>query len=333
MKKDENKKSDFEQVLEAISSKKHFLIVSHARPDGDAIGSQLALSYALKQIGKLAHVVCRDQPPAYFRFLPGLSDIIFTDTIEETFDAVIVLECGSLERTEIEGLNKQFLINIDHHIGNSMYGSVNWFDETAAACGEMVFRIISALGIPLTKDIATLLYVTILTDTGSFRHSNITEHTFDICKTISAAGVSPAEVSDIVFQQERLEKLRLTGLLLNQMELQGNGQVAVLNVSKKILKNTGCSIGDLEGLVNLPLDVSEVQAVVLFKELEDGIKVNLRSKGNIDVRTVATQFGGGGHRNAAGFNCPSSDKATQEVIIEDVLSAIKNTKHHTPTQQ
>ena len=149
MKNDENKKSDFDQVLEAISSKKHFLIVSHARPDGDAIGSQLALSYALKQIGKLTQVVCRDEPPAYFRLLPGLSDIIFTDSIEETFDAVIVLECGSLERTEIEGLDKQFLINIDHHVGNSMYGAVNWFDETAAACGEMVFRIITALGIPL----------------------------------------------------------------------------------------------------------------------------------------------------------------------------------------
>ena len=214
-----------------------------------------------------------------------------------------------------------------------MYGSVNWFDESAAACGEMVFRIITALGIPLTKDIATLLYVTILTDTGSFRHSNITKYTFDICRAISASGVSPAEVADIVFQQERLEKLRLTGLLLNQMELAGNGQVAILNVSKNILKDTGCSIGDLEGLVNLPLDVSEVQAVVLFKELDDGVKVSLRSKGKIDVRTVATRFGGGGHRNAAGFNCQNSNNTTQELIIEDVFSAIKRAKHHTPKLQ
>jgi phosphoesterase RecJ-like protein len=264
----------------------------------------------------------RDPVPPYLLTFPGAADVVVTDHIEDTFDAAVILECGSMERTEITGLDRSVVINVDHHVGNTMYGAVNWFDETAAACGEMVFDIVKGLDVPLTPDIASFLYVTILTDTGAFHHANITARTFDICRQIAEAGVSPAAVAARVYQQGSLGKLRLTGALLERMELCGNGRVAVLHVDEALLDETGGVPDDLEGLINLPLAARDVQAVVLFKDLPDRLRVSVRSKAGIDVRAVATTYGGGGHRNASGFSIDPPLEQSGPKVVADIVAAV-----------
>ncbi len=309
-------------VLDAVRERRRFVVASHARPDGDAVGSQLALAGALRQLGKEALVVSRDPLPQYCLSLPGASEVTHASRVSGDFDAAVVLECGSLERTELDGLQRYFLINVDHHAGNTLYGAVNWLDETAAACGEMVFDIVQGLGVPLTAAIAAPLYVAILTDTGSFQHGNVTARTFDICRRIAAAGVSPAAAAAAVYQQGSVGKLRLTGALLAGMELQAGGRVAVLHVDDGMLREAGCGLDDLEGLINLPLAAADVRAVLLFKDFEGQLRVSVRSKGSIDVRAVAVAYGGGGHRNASGFSVQHPLDAARRRVVADVAAAV-----------
>ena len=310
------------QVLEALETRDRFVLAAHARPDGDSIGSQLALAYALRHLGKQVRLVSHDPAPPYVQSFPGISDLEVTEHVSGSFDAAVVLECGSPDRTEVSGLDQYFMVNIDHHVGNTMYGAVNWFDESAAACGEMVFDVVKGLGVPLTKDIATHVYLAILTDTGSFHHSNITARTFEICRQIADAGVLPATVAAHVYQQSSIGKLRLTGALLDGMELVSGGRIAVLKVDDQILRETRCAADDMEGLINLPLTAREVQAVILFKRFGDQLRVSLRSKGDIDVRTVATAYGGGGHYNAAGFSLSTSLGQASPRVVADVVAAV-----------
>src|SRR6266850_5863665 len=179
------------QIADAIRARRRFVLSSHSRPDGDSIGSQLAIAYALGALGKDVRVVNSDAAPAPLMAFQGVPEIELADRVEGDFDAAIVMECGDLARTGVAGLDRFFVINIDHHPGNSRYGQINWFDPTAAACGEMVFDLIRALDVALSVDIATHIYLAILTDTGSFHYSNISPRTFDMCRQTVEAGVDP----------------------------------------------------------------------------------------------------------------------------------------------
>ena len=313
---------ELDSIVAAILERQRFVIASHARPDGDSLGSELALALALRNLGKDVRVVNHDPVPPYLASFPVVDDVEVCDAVEGTFDAAIVLECGSLGRTEVSGLDRYYVINIDHHVGNTMYGNLNWYDGTVSACGEMVFDVIRALKVSLTPAIATHLYVAILTDTGSFRHSHITARTFEICRVLADAGVDPAEVADRVYQNSSVGKLRLTGALLDSMDLASDGQVAVLTVDDRILKTTGCAPDDLEGLINMPLAAQPIQAVVMFKAVDGQLRVSLRSKGAVDVRAVAARHGGGGHPNAAGFSIPETDEASRLDIVTEVGAAV-----------
>ena len=207
------------QIADAIRSRQRFVVVSHVRPDGDAIGSQLAMTLALRALGKSVRAISRDKPPAPMLVFPGVADIDVADQVDDPGDAVIVMECGDLKRTGIAGLERGFVINIDHHPGNTGYGALNWFDISAAACGEMVFEIIRALGVPISAEIATHIYIAILTDTGSFHYSNITPRTFDICRQCVEAGVSPPAVARSIFDSNNLGRLKLFGAVLSRMQL------------------------------------------------------------------------------------------------------------------
>src|SRR5262245_40132069 len=173
---------ELREVVEAIRARERFLITSHARPDGDSIGSELAAAYALRQLGKQVTVVNADPAPGPLMQFPGVQQIQVTDHVEGQFDAAIIMECSDLARPGVAGLDRLFLINIDHHPGNTGYGNLNWFDSTAAACGEMVYELVRALGARITPEIATHVYLAVLTDTGSFHYSNITTRTFEICR-------------------------------------------------------------------------------------------------------------------------------------------------------
>jgi phosphoesterase RecJ-like protein len=304
-------------IIETLRNGNRFALASHARPDGDSIGSQVSLALALRKMGKEVVVVSHDPAPLYFLKFPGIDDLKITTTVEEQFDAVIMLECGYVDRAEISGLDKSFLINIDHHLGNTKYGTVNWIDESASACAEMVFELISSLGIMITKDIAKYIYVAILTDTGSFNHSHITARTFDICRQLMDSGIDPVEISACVYQNNHIGKIKLTGLMLNRMQLVNNDRIAILDVNDSILKKTCCTTDDLEGLINIPLTASNISAVILFKEFNEQIRVSLRSKSIIDVRSIAETYGGGGHLNAAGFTLSTpTDKSCHRVIAQ-----------------
>lgn len=295
------------QVADAIRRRQRFVIVSHVRPDGDAVGSAMAMAFALERMGKQARVVSRDTPPPPLLTFPGVSGIEIVDRIDDPGEAVIVMECGDLARTGIQGLDTGFVINIDHHPGNTMYGALNWFDISAAACGEMVFELIQELGVALSPEMATHVYVAILTDTGSFHYSSITPRTFDICRQCTEAGVDPQAVARSIFDSNNLGRLKLFGAVLSRMQLDASGRIAVVYVDRQLASDCGGTYEDTEGLINLPLTVKEIQAVVFFKENgPDDWRVSMRSKGEIDVNAVAREFGGGGHKNASGCSARGS---------------------------
>jgi bifunctional oligoribonuclease and PAP phosphatase NrnA len=310
-------------IRDAILQRQRFVITSHARPDGDAIGSQIAMALALQQLGKDAQMVDADAAPPQFQTFPGVRDIRVSPTVHGQFDAAIVMECGDLSRTGVEGFEKYFVINIDHHPGNKSYGALNWFNSGAAACGEMVFDLIVALGVKLTPEIATHIYITILTDTGGFHFSHITPHTFDICRQCAEAGAQPEAIARAVYDSSTMGRLRLMGAVLHNLEFEGDGRAAIAALTLKLLKETGSTHEDSDGLINIPLNVKDIQAVIFFKEIApDNFRISLRSKGDVDVNRVANGFGGGGHKNAAGCTVNGPYPEVRRKLIAALMQAL-----------
>jgi phosphoesterase RecJ-like protein len=311
------------RICDEVRHGRRFLITSHARPDGDSIGSQVALALALRALGKDVRLVNRDAPPSHYAVFEGVGDIDAAPAVDGEYDALFVMECGDLSRPGVAGLERYRAINIDHHLGNTGFGVVNWFDSTYAACGEMVVEVLDALGVALTPAIGTALYLAIVTDTGSFRHSGVSARTFDICRRIAAVGVDPAATARQVFDSSTIGKLRLMGHLLDHMGLEAEGRLAVLSVDNATMEHTGATVDDLDGLINVPLQVRQIEAVVMFKETaEGGLRVSARSKGNVDVREVAMRYGGGGHKNAAGFDAPGRDETARRAVIAGLAEAV-----------
>jgi phosphoesterase RecJ-like protein len=304
-------------VVAALRDRRSFIITSHARPDGDAIGSSVALALALERADKRVRVVLRDPIPAPYASFPAIDRIERVDRVAGAADAAVILECSDASRPDIAGLTDYFIVNVDHHEGNTMYGAVNWFDLSAAACGEMVADVIDALGIAWTPEIAAHLYLALATDTGGFRYGPISPRTFEICRRIAASGVSTAQLSRQIFDSFSLGRVRLTGALLSQMTLHHGDRFAVLRLDEALLAECGATIDDAEGLVNLPLAAREVAAVALIKQqTERTQRVSLRSRGAVDVRLVAAAWGGGGHRNAAGCTVAGSFAEVRDALVD-----------------
>lgn len=317
------KTGSVEEVAAAVRGYQTFLLTSHARPDGDAIGSSLALALALDALGKDATVLLCDPIPTPYRRFPALERIRFTSRADVPADAVIVLECSDLTRPGITGLDQYPIINIDHHLGNEMYGSVNWFDAQAAACGELVADLIDALGVTWTTAIASHLYLAISTDTGGLRYGPISGRTFDTCRRIVEAGVDTPKLSRQIFESYSIGRVRLTGALLGAMSLHHGHRFAVLWFDDALLSSCGATPDDTEGLVNLPLGAEEVVTVALLKQQDDGAwRVSLRSKGSIDVRAVAMRWQGGGHRNAAGCTVTGSRETVTQQLADAVAEEL-----------
>jgi bifunctional oligoribonuclease and PAP phosphatase NrnA len=313
-----------QQIVDAIRSRQRFVLSSHSRPDGDSIGSQLAMAYALRALGKDVTIVNKDAAAGPIRAFPGVETIVIADRAAGDFDAAIIMECSDLKRTGVEGLDRAFVINIDHHPGNTEFGQINWFDSSAAACGEMVFDLIRALGISLSLEIATHIYLAILTDTGSFHYSGISPRTFAICKEALEAGVDPVQVARKVYDSNHMGRLKLFGAVLSAMQIDRTGRIAIVYVDHAMARAAGGSYEDTEGLVNLPLTVKEIEAVVFFKqEQDDEYRVSLRSKGSIDIGAVAKDFGGGGHKNAAGCTVRGPIEDLQRQMVEKMERAIE----------
>ena len=312
-----------DSIRQAVLERRNFVLTSHSRPDGDAIGSQLAMAYALRALGKQVRLVNRDPVPPQFESFPGVNDIELRPIVEGAFDAAIVMECSDLSRTGVAGFEKYFVINIDHHPGNTMYGAINYFDDSAAACGEMVFDVIATLGVPFTSEIATHLYIAILTDTGGFHFSHITPKTFEIARRCTEAGAQPEAIARAVYDSSTLGRLRLMGAVLHQLELGVDGRLAVAHLSLELLKETGSTLEDSDGLINLPLTVKDITAVAFFKEIAPAdYRISLRSKGNVDVNVVAAKFGGGGHKNAAGCSIQGVYADVRRQVVAELEKAL-----------
>jgi phosphoesterase RecJ-like protein len=254
---------------------------------------------------------------------PGADRIERVERADVTADALVMLECSALSRAEVAGLDRFFVINIDHHLGNEMYGRINWYDESAAACGELVADLIDALGVTWTREIASALFLALATDTGGFHHGHMTARTFEICRRVAETGVEPAALSRQIFDSYSIGRVRLTGALLNAMELHHDSRVALLSFDDALLAACGATIDDTDGLVNLPLGAREILATALFKRQSDGTcRVSLRSKGDVDVRAVAQRWGGGGHMNASGCTVAGPLESAKANIVAALGTAL-----------
>jgi len=311
------------RIVDAIAERQRFVISSHARPDGDALGSELAMAFALRHIGKQVRVVNRDPAPAPLMVFPGVADVEVADRIDDPGDAAIIMECGDLARTGVEGLDRGFVINIDHHVGNTGFGALQWFDPTAAACGEMVFDLVQALGVPMSAEIAVHIYVAILTDTGSFHYSAISPKTFDIARQCVEAGVDASAVARSVYDSNTVGRLKLFGSVLDRMEIDDTGRVATLYLDDAMLRSCEATSDDSDGLVNLPLTARDIRAVILFKEDGPGRwRISLRSKASVNVNAVARLHGGGGHVNASGCSASGPLDALAALLRRQVTEQI-----------
>jgi phosphoesterase RecJ-like protein len=289
------------QLLDLIRRGSRFFVTSHQRPDGDAIGSAVGMALALRALGKAATAVFDAVPPSFLQPFPDVANLRIATEVRETVDAVLVMECSTLDRCGVSGVDRSPIVNIDHHPGNTGYGTINWVDEGAAACGELVFTLVDALGVALTADIATHLYLAILTDTGSFHFSHLTPRTYELAARAVAAGADPEWIARTHYDSNSLARVRIFGAVLNGMSMHAGGRVALLTITQALARELGGTYDDTEGLINFPLTVKDVQAVAFFKEMGPGDwRVSLRSKGPVDTRSIAQQFGGGGHMNASG---------------------------------
>jgi phosphoesterase RecJ-like protein len=304
------------QVVELIDSRSRFAITSHIRPDGDSLGSSLGLYWLLRSLDKDVEVIMRDPVPHAYKQLPGSQDVRVTPAVDRQYDAVFVIECSDITRPGLVDLDKQFVVNIDHHSTTALFGTVNWIDSTASAVGEMIYNLCKAIGVRVTTEIAECAYTALLTDTGSFHYSNTTERTFKVASELVRAGVKPAKISQAVFSSYQWCKIELLGKVLATVKRDAAGRVAWLRQSLEMQERTGASEEDSDGFVNYPLHAGEVEAVALLKESAPGVyRTSLRSKGDVNVARIAEKFGGGGHRNAAGCTLKGDWDEAERLIV------------------
>ena len=312
-------------LVQRIKQGQRFVVASHQRPDGDAIGSAMAMALALRAIGKEATVVTDAIPPVFLQPFPEVPSIRIAPEVTETYDAALIMECSELSRTGVKGLDQSPVINIDHHPGNTGYGAVNWVDESAAACGEMAFTLIEALGAPLTKDVATHVYLAVLTDTGSFHFSHLTPRTYEIARCCVAAGADPQWIARTHYDSNSLARVRIFGVVMNGMVIVDEGRVALLSITRQTMTDLSGTSDDLEGLINFPLTVKDIEAVAFFKEIgANDWRVSLRSKGTVDVGAIARWQGGGGHTNAAGCSAKGPLDDVNKQFGQQLTEAIRN---------
>ena len=287
------------EILRAIREGERFLVCSHSRPDGDAVGSVLAMGMFLEQIGKRADLVTADRVPMVYRRLPGAGAFRTALRVHGPYDRAILLECDSTARTRLRGLERFSIINIDHHASGRPWGQINWIDREAASVGEMVYRLVKGAGATVTPEMATCLYTTLLTDTGGFIYGGLRASTFALAEELTRAGANPVRIAKDVYFRAPMSKLLLLGAALNN--LQREGRLAWLWVTHHDMVRTCAAEEDCEGIVNYALSIADVEAAVFLRELpERRIRMSLRSKDKVNVAAIAEGLGGGGHENAAG---------------------------------
>src|SRR3954466_7867894 len=305
------------QVLTKLERRERFVLTSHDRADGDAVGSSLACREILRRMGKHAEVVLRHGRVRVYQHGPLASTVIQSERGNGNYDAAILLECDSIQRARLEGLENQFLINIDHHKSGRTFAHVNWIDPSAVATAEMVYRLAKQAGVTISSEIATCLYTAVLTDTGAFMFEGTSEHTFELARELVLAGADPVLCAQHIYFGHSTAKLRLLGAALSALQRQG--RLAWIWVTQEQMERVGAKEEDCEGLVNYALSIGDVEVAVFFRELPDKrFRVSLRSKGKLDVASIAEQFGGGGHACASGCSVDGPLHSAVESVMEKI---------------
>ena len=316
-----------DQIIQHLKKSNHVLLASHTNPDGDAIGSLLAIGIALDWLNKKIFLFNESPIPAVYRFLPFIEriDHEIPETLE--FDTAVILDCGNFQRIG-KGTHAAsripVILNIDHHITNNNFGTCQLVDTKACSTAEIVYRTIKEMGIPINSTIATSIYTGILTDTGSFRFSNTNKSAFAICEEMIGCGVNPYEVAQHVYGTYSLGRIRLLNLALDSIEISANGKLSMMTITQEMIYETGTNSEDIDGLINYAKRIEDVKVAALIQEQKSdsdqssGLKtfhVSLRSDGTFDVSAIASAFGGGGHPGAAGFNIETTLETLKTQII------------------
>jgi len=307
------------EVLKHIEQRNKFLLTSHARPDGDAVGSALACCQVLRSMGKEAEVVLRDGVPRIYKPLPFAETVIAAERVNGKYEAAIILECDSIQRTRLQGLEDRFLISIDHHLSGRPFAHVNWIDPKAVATAEMVYRLAREAGVKISPEMATCLYTAVLTDTGSFMFEGTNEHTFELARELVLAGADPVRCARHIYFGHSTAKMRLLGSALSNLHREGS--LAWIWVTCEQMERAGAREEDCEGLVNYVLSIQDVEVAVFFREMPNaGFRVSLRSKGQLNVAEVAARFGGGGHECASGCSVEGPLAMAVARVVEQLRS-------------
>lgn len=318
-----------DHLIHRLNNSRNVLITTHASPDGDAIGSLLAMNLAMQ--GKFKQITLYNESPipAVYRFLPGVHGVINQLDCAALFDTAVVLDCGDLQRVgEAAGIVDQIpeIINIDHHITNTLFGTCRLIDVQACACTEILYHLFDRMRVPFTRELATCIYTGILTDTGSFRFSNTSRSTFQVCENMVACGVDPFRVAQHVYGTYSLGRIKLLNLALDSIEISENGKVSLMALTRAMLIETGTQPEDTDGMINYARRIQDVKIAVLIQEQMNGSNhfsglrrpyhVSLRSDGSVDVAAIAAMFGGGGHQSAAGFSIESTLAEIKDQILQ-----------------
>lgn len=305
-------------VAARIREGKRFLITSHRNPDGDALGSSLALQRLIRKLGKEASVLVRDPFPSSLGHIPGADQVAIAEALPvdypDRIDALFTMECPEPERTGYPILPGP-VVNIDHHLGNTNYGEINFLDLDAPSVGEMVLHLSHELSVPIDREMATAMYVSLATDTGFFRYTNTTLRAFRAAEELVRAGANPGEISLWINESASPASIRLLGLCLNTLKIEQQGKIATLEMPARFLAEAGAGPEDSDGIVNYGRTIDGVLVSALFKEAEGGTRVSMRAKPGVDVQAVASMFGGGGHKAASGCFVELPLDAAREKVV------------------
>ncbi|MFC1889237.1 bifunctional oligoribonuclease/PAP phosphatase NrnA [Thermodesulfobacteriota bacterium] len=323
-------KDRIESIAEAIRNSSRVIISTHKAPEGDAIGSMLALLIALRDMGKVCHAVLSDDVPACLKFLP-LADQIQQEAEGplSKYDLGLIVDCtdpgrAGIASSAIAEIPK--VVNIDHHRTNSRFGDIHLVDENASATGELVCRVLKAVPSEISPQIATAIFTAVITDTGSFHFSNSTPESFHVAGEMVACGAIPSEIANQVFVSRSPAGLQLLGLVLSTLEFVEDDRIGSAVVLREMIREVRGNREMIEGVIDHIRAVRGVDVAILFGELGEGIfKVSFRSKGNLDVAAVASKFGGGGHKNAAGCMMYGSLEKIMYTVHQEVRRIVKGT--------
>jgi len=321
-------KKEIKKFLEVIEKKQNFAILVHRYPEGDAIGSQIALGLILKQLNKDVDMLNFDPIPWQFEFLDGSEMIKVKTAFDKDYDVGIILDSSDFYRTDYSDDDRakiKTLVNIDHHLSNQYFGDINIVDPDASSTGEVIYKLSKKLNSEITSKIALNIYTAIVTDTGSFRYSNTSSNTLKIASKLVDKGIDVAWANENLFEIGTIGKIKLWGKALSDIELTSNNSIAILTVTQQMLEQFNAEFSDTENLINYGLSIIGVEVSLLFKELDKNkYKVSFRSKGKISVAKVAETFDGGGHFRAAGCKIKGSFEEVKSQVIDVVRTEFVN---------